>query len=138
MSRVSEYLKTALERLDKELKEAKGVNRHAGVMAEPVAKQLRAFCKQEPEFAQAVVQGGSFKECMVAVSKGAGSALSDMEAYERAVRFYFPGARVQFQIKVDLVGDANKKVEEPDAVAPAAPTPTAKTGIVLSLADFLR
>lgn len=132
MSSVSEFLRAALERLDKELKDVKAVDPHAKIMAEPVAKQLRAFCEQEPEFAQAVVQGGSFKACMKAVSKNAGAALSDVEAYERAVRFYFPGARVQFQIKVDLVGDANKNVAEP-----ATPEPPAKAGIVLSLADFL-
>lgn len=136
---MSEYLKAALERLDKELGEGKKLNRYSGSMAAPVAKQLRAFCKQEPEFAQAVVQGGSFKDCMAAVTKGVGASISDIEAYERAVRFYFPGAKVQFQIKVDLVGDANKKVPEPDAQAPAQATPEspAKAGIVLSLADFL-
>ncbi len=139
MSRVSEYLKAALDRLDEELKEGEKVNKYAKIMAAPVAKQLRAFCKQEPEFAQVVALGGSFKECMEAVTKGLGTSISDINAYERAVRFYFPGARVRFQIKVDLVGDANEEAAEPDAgsAAPAPATPTAKTGIVLCLADFL-
>lgn len=119
------YLQTALERLEKELKDGKGLNRYAGVMAEPVRKQLEDFCRQDGEFAQAVAQGGTFKECMEAVTKGVGSSLSDIEAYERAVRFYFPGARVRFQMTVDLVGDAG----------------TAKSGTrterkVLNLADF--
>lgn len=59
-------------------------------LAEPVAEALKEFCRQEDEFAQAVVQGGPFADCMKAVSKGAGSVLSDWEAYRRAVRFYFP------------------------------------------------
>lgn len=122
---MNEYLQAALERLDKEFKDGKSLNKYAGVMAEPVKKQLEDFCRQDGEFAQAVAQGGTFKECMTAVTKGVGSSLSDIEAYERAVRFYFPGARIRFQMTVDLVGDAaGKTVDKP------------KDGIVLSLADF--
>lgn len=122
---MSEYLAQALERLDKEFKDGKALNRHAGVMAEPVRKQLEDFCRQDGEFAQAVAQGGTFKDCMAAVTKDVGSALSDVDAYERAVRFYFPGSRIRFQMTVDLVGDAaGETVDKP------------KAGIVLNLADF--
>lgn len=124
---MSEYLAQALERLDKEFKDGKALNRYAGVMAEPVKKQLEDFCRQDGEFAQAVAQGGTFKDCMAAVTKGVGSALSDVDAYERAVRFYFPGSRIRFQMTVDLVGDAAGEDE-------AAAKP--KAGIVLNLADF--
>lgn len=124
---MSEYLAQALGRLDKEFKDGKALNRYAGVMAEPVRKQLEDFCRQDGEFAQAVAQGGTFKDCMAAVTKGVGSALSDVDAYERAVRFYFPGSRIRFQMTVDLVGDAAGKDE-------AAAKP--KAGIVLNLADF--
>ena len=61
---------------------------HAG----PVAEAIKDFCRQSDEFAQAVVQGGDFPACMSTVAKGAGDALSDLEAYRRAVSFYFPGA----------------------------------------------
>lgn len=124
---MSEYLNQALERLDKEFKDGKALNRYAGVMAEPVRKQLEDFCRQDGEFAQAVAHGGTFKDCMAAVTKGVGSALSDVDAYERAVRFYFPGSRIRFQMTVDLVGDAAGEDE-------AAAKP--KAGIVLNLADF--
>lgn len=122
---MSEYLNQALERLDKEFKDGKALNRYAGVMAEPVRKQLEDFCWQDGEFAQAVAQGGTFKDCMAAVTKGVGSALSDVDAYERAVRFYFPGSRIRFQMTVDLVGDVGE--ETPSG------TPERK---VLNLADF--
>lgn len=122
---MSEYLAQALGRLDKEFKDGKALNRYAGVMAEPVRKQLEDFCRQDGEFAQAVAQGGTFKDCMAAVTKGVGSALSDVDAYERAVRFYFPGSRIRFQMTVDLVGDAG---EETPSGAPERK--------VLNLADF--
>lgn len=76
----------ALDRLEKELKDGKAVDRHSGVMAEPVSEALKEFCRQEDEFAQAMVQGGKFADCMKAVSKGVSSALSDLEAYRRAAR----------------------------------------------------
>lgn len=117
----------ALDRLEKELKDGKAVDRHSSVMAEPVAEALREFCRQEEEFAQAIVQGGTFADCMKAVSKGVSSALSDLEAYRRAVRFYFPGAEVRFQMRVDLVGDA-----APDTGGRERPA-----GLLLNLTDFL-
>lgn len=125
---MNEYLNQALERLEKEFKDGKSVNRYAGVMAEPVKKQLEAFCKEDGEFAQAVVQGGTFKVCMEAVTKGVGNSLSDLEAYSRAVQFYFPGAKVHFRMELDLVGDAAD--EDKPQEAPKAERK------VLTLADF--
>ncbi len=124
---MNEYLAQALERLEKEFKDGKALNRYAGVMAEPVKERLVAFCKEDGEFAQAVAQGGSFKDCMEAVTKGVGSGLSDLEAYSRAVRFYFPGAKVHFRMELDLVGDAAEAEEK------AEPKAERK---VLTLADF--
>lgn len=126
---MNEYLTKALERLDKEFQAGKGLNRHAGVMAEPVKKQLEDFCRQDGEFAQAVVQGRTFKDCMAAVTKRVGQSLSDLEAYSRAVRFYFPGAKVHFRMELDLVGDAAEK----DSKVETEPKAERK---VLNLADF--
>lgn len=117
-------MQEAIERLRKELKEAKGLGRCAQVMAKPVADKLCDFCEQDEEFAQAVVQGGNFSDCMKAVENGVGGAISDIEAYTKAVRFYFPGAKIDVTMTVDLVGDAAE---------PAAP----KRGVVLDLMDFM-
>lgn len=65
-----------------------------------VRDALETFIRQDEEFAQAVVQGGSFYDCMKAVAKDCGSCLSDLEAYKRAVQFYFPEADVEFQMKI--------------------------------------
>lgn len=54
---------------------------------------------KEKNLPQAVVQGGSFEECMKAVEKGAGSALSDLDAYKKAVKFYFPTATILSDLK---------------------------------------
>lgn len=105
---MNEWLEQALEKLDKQLAQAKSAGRAASIMAEPVADVLKDFCRQDGEFAQAVVQGGDFKACMMAVAKDHGTALSDLEAYRRAVRFYFPGAQVRFKLELDLVGDAGE------------------------------
>ena len=81
-------------------------------MAKPVADALKDFCSQEPEFSQAIVQGGSFEDCMKAVAKGVGSSISDLEAYQKAVQFYFPGAEIHMKMSIDLVGQAEKPEEE--------------------------
>lgn len=52
-------------------------------MKSAVRDALLEFCRQNEEFAQAVVQGGAFPDCMAAVAKGVGSSISDLEAYRR-------------------------------------------------------
>lgn len=116
------YFQQAEEKLRAEAE--KGTyDRYAAVMKKPVLEQLVAFCGQNEEFAEAVVQGGSFEECMKAVAKGCGQALSDLEAYKRAAAFYFKGADVVMQLEIRLAGDPEKPVE--------------RKPIVLDLGDFL-
>lgn len=122
-------LEAALKKLD----EKEVVGGKAGIMAPAVVAALRDFCRQDAEFAQAVAQGGSFKDCMAAVAKGVGGSLSDLEAYKRAVQFFFPGADVRMQLTIDLVGEAGRD----NGRLIAAPTEEMGTGIVLNLEDFL-
>lgn len=118
-------LNEALKKLDP--KTAAG--RMETAMAKAVSNVLQDFCKQDPEFAQAVAQGGSFKDCMHAVAKGVGNSISDLDAYKKAVRFYFPGADISVQMAIDLIGDAAKS--RPERVQETKPT-----GIILKLEDF--
>ncbi len=120
----------ALKKLDDQRKNVTGNKEKA--MAECVRSALRDFCCQNEEFAQAVAQGGSFKDCMAAVARGVGTSISDLDAYKRAVEFYFPGAKVEMKMTIDLIGDA---AELPDKTA-EKPTTTKRTSIALDLADF--
>ncbi len=101
-------------------------DRYAAAMKDAVKAQLIDFCEQDGEFAQAVVQGGSFEDCMAAVAKNCGTSLSDLEAYRRAVQFYFPGAELKMQMTIDLIGAAG-----------AGDTGNTGSGIILNLSDFL-
>lgn len=122
------------EQASKKLRDEKEAGRYdmcAGAMKELICKKLHIFCEQDSEFAQAVVQGGAFSECMKAVAKGcAGSSIEDEEAIRRAVRFYFPGADVKFHMTINLCADVETEAE------PAARVPGAGPKL-LSLADFL-
>ena len=102
------YQQEALEKLDRERKAFRG-NRYESVMAGAVAEALESFCRQNDEFAQAVVQGGSFAECMAAVAKGIGNSLSDDEAYRRAAAYYFQGAQVKMELKIQLEPDVPER-----------------------------
>lgn len=96
----------ALKKLEKESKELNSKSGPVQAMKAAVYDALVMFCVQDEEFAQAVVQGGSFADCMAAVAKDVGSAISDLDAYRRAVRFYFPGADIRFQMRINLCADA--------------------------------
>lgn len=104
-------------------------------MAGAVFAQLKTFCQQDEEFAQAVCQGGTFGDCMKKVAQGVGNSISDLDAYKKAVQFYFPGAEVRMQLTIDLIGSA---AQQPKA-APVAEVSAAEEKpkiISLNLFDF--
>lgn len=110
-----EFLAQAVEKLEAGKKEK--LDKYGEIMKVPVADALLDFCRQDGEFAQAVAQGGSFKDCMAAVAgcvKGHG--ISDMEAYGAAVRFYFPGAGIDVKMTVDLLASVRPKEKAPASV----------------------
>lgn len=107
------------------------------IMAPAVAAQLKSFCKQDPEFAKAVCQGGTFKDCMKKVAADVGDSISDLNAYKMAVQFYFPGAEVGMKLTLDLIGKAAEGHEaEVEKTAPALRIHKEYEMPSLSLADF--
>lgn len=125
----------ALKKIDEEARSFKGDKREQ-VMYKPVADALREFCRQQPEFAQAVYQSKkTLADCMKHVAKGVGNSISDIEAYRRAVEFYFPGAQVEFQMvlymsKYDMP-QAEPKQEQQETPKQEQP------GMVFDLLDLL-
>ncbi|MBQ9028730.1 MAG: hypothetical protein IJ110_10220 [Lachnospiraceae bacterium] len=129
---MSEFRDQALEKLRKEAVAVSGSKERA--MSEAVRATLENFAGQEEEFAQAIVQGGSFSDCMTAVAKGVGGHISDLEAYKKAVQFYFPGAEIRMQMTIDLIGDAAK---DPEPYTPKHASNTKPENIVLDFTEFL-
>ena len=117
------WYEQAADKLKKESGQVTGSKESA--MKGAIRDALLEFCRQDGEFAQAVVQGGSFQGCMAAVAKGVGSSISDLEAYKRAVAYYFPRAGIRMTMKIDLC-DSVKDAPHPDG-----------PGIVLDFTDFL-
>ena len=127
---MSEFRDQALEKLRKEAAAVSGSKERA--MSEAVRATLENFAGQEEEFAQAIVQGGSFPDCMKAVAKGVGTSISDLEAYKKAVQFYFPGAEIRMQMTIDLIGAA--AASSPETKEPEQKKPE---NIVLDFTEFL-
>lgn len=104
---MNKYLKLAEEKLTKEFNEGK-FNKYAKAVSKEVFDAIISFAKQEDEFAQAIVQcDKTFAECCAEVVKDVSGYISDIEAYKRAVQFYFPGAGVRFEMKIDLCASVN-------------------------------
>lgn len=129
---MSVFLDAAMKKLDGEFKSG-SYDKYASAMKKAVREAIETFCKQDEEFAQAVAQGGSFADCMKAVAKNCGSSISDLEAYRRAVQFYFPGAEIRWTMTVDLIGAAGKEAEAPASTA----KDESKAGIILDFTQFL-
>lgn len=106
-----EWLELAKKKLDGGFNKISGQKESA--MKGAVRNALLDFCRQDGEFAQAVAQGGAFADCMKAVAKNTGTSISDLEAYRKAVSFYFPGADIQMTMRINL-GASVEDRPEPD------------------------
>ncbi len=106
---MSELYEVAKKKLDTGVQQT--LDRYGEAMKRAVHDALLNFIAQDEEFAQAVVQGGSFADAMQAVAKGIkGQSISDMEAYGAAVRFFFPGAEIRVSMTIDLIGEGAGRI----------------------------
>lgn len=98
---MEEFVSKAVEKIEGGMSSVKG--QKEGVVKRPVADALIAFCRQQEEFAQAVVQSEkTFADCVAHVIKGCGQSLSDLDAYRKAVEFWFPGAVVDMVLTIRM------------------------------------
>jgi len=119
----------AIDKLKKELADIKDGDQKISVVKKPVADTLISFCKQDEEFAQAIVESEkTLGDCLKEVMKSVTTAISDIDTYRKAVQYYFPGAGIKMQMTIDLCASVRGNDDE------AEPT---KSNIVLDLADFL-
>lgn len=106
--------KEACEKLEREAK-AGNFERKEAAMKSAVLKALKEFCRQSEELCRMVMEGRSFEECMKAVAKDVGNSISDLEAYRRAVAYYWAKAKISFVMKIEGEGQIT--------TAPAASAP---------------
>jgi hypothetical protein len=119
-----DYFDLAKEKLD--AGRAKRMDWYGEAMKGSVHDALLEFCRQDEEFAQAVAQGGSFADCMKAVSKCVkGNAIRDAEAWGAAVKFYFPGAGIRVEMRIDLCASVRTEDTAPKT-----------SGKIIDLSDF--
>ncbi len=96
--------------IDKVREDPKISDKHYSIIKDGVIAALESFIKQDDEFAQAVVQGGTMKAMWEEVCKkiGSRSGVSDLEVYQAAVEFFFSGARIEFHMTIDLCGSVRE------------------------------
>ena len=118
---------TVSEKFISDMKSAK-LTKKGSAVSGAVTAALEDFCRQNSEFEQSVLQGGSLAECVEHTAKGCGNSISDIEVYRRAVEFYFPTAKIQMTMTLDL-GDGGYSGEDKPI--------TVSSKLELSLDDLL-
>ena len=97
----TEIINHAIEKINP--KSVKNANCYMAAVAEPVAKALHGFCRQSEEFARAITETDrTFQECLETITKGIGQSISDVDIYQRAVGYYFPGAKIEFKMTIRM------------------------------------
>lgn len=131
---MTELQEKAIKKIEDGCRNYKG-SKHGSVVVRPVADTLEQFCENNADFAAAVLgEDKHFADCIAAVTHGVGAAISDIEAYRRAVRYFFPDADVKFDIRIILPGLVDKPVETVEN-QPAADQGDA--GEIISIFDIL-
>ena len=116
-------------KLEGELRDLdKKLSRIEAAMAEPVCRMLISFCQQDKRFADAVFEKKeTLSDCVKAVANGVTYMIYDVDAYKKAVQFYFPAADVDFKCVIVLpaeksgvvtrgIGRAADADEEPEEI----------------------
>ena len=136
ITQILNYRKAAKDKLEKEYKDFKG-GRYEEAMKRDVLAALLIFVSQDNEFAQAVAEGGSFADCMKAVAKSVATSISDIDAYKKAVRFYFPGADISFTMTVKVNPYEQSEADQTEEKEPeAVPAKKKSSALSLSLDDL--
>lgn len=110
----------SVEKLRQELKNPeKGLSRQADALMKPICDMLISFCRQDKRFADAVFEKKeTLSDCVKAVAHGVTYMISDVDAYKKAVQFYFPAADVDFKCVIVLPAEKSGVVTR--GIGPAA------------------
>lgn len=94
MSKATEKIKNGLGEI---------TDAYGKAVKQAVADALVSFCEQNEEFDRAIEQSDKkMKDCIAAVVKDVKGSISDIEAYRRAVSFWFPGATVDMVMTIRM------------------------------------
>lgn len=132
------FVNQAIAKIESGIAAVKGQKEN--VVKRSVADALISFCRQQEEFAQAVVQSEkTFADCVAHVVAGCGNSLSDIEAYRKAVGFWFPGAVVDMVLTLRMSEfEEAEKEAVPEAVEKPKKAKSQTTGdLEFSLFDLL-
>ena len=114
---------------------ARNINgKYQAAIASRTAEALQLFCSQSPEFTQAVEQSGkSFQKCLdkVAEQINGRRSVSDFDVFKMATEFYFLGAVIHFDMRIDLGEEQAQQQPKTEEQAKA------KSDIELSLDSLL-
>ena len=101
------FANLAVEKLKQE--SAKGSGKYPMVRL-GVLSALTHFCHQSEPFAKVIYETDkTFEDCLKAVLRDHGNCLSDIEAYRRAVSFYFETADISFEMVIHLPDEQKDK-----------------------------
>ncbi len=126
----------SVEKLHQELKNPeKGISKQAAALMKPICEMLIAFCRQDTRFADAVFEKKeTLSDCVKAVANGVAYMISDVDAYKKAVQFYFPAADVDFKCVIVLPAEKSGVVTR--GIGRAADADEEPEEITLSLFDI--
>lgn len=114
---------------------ANKLGKYEKVVYKRVAEALCLFCEKSEEFSRAVIDcDKSYDECLKSICKGLGNGISDLDMFNKAVQFYFPGAVVEFRMLIHM---SEYELDEPEPLPTPRTVEPQKENISISLDSLL-
>lgn len=115
-----DFTALAIEKLNSESKSYKG-NKYGDAVHSYVTNALREFCSQDVRFAEVFYKTKrTLSDCIAHIMKGCGNAISDIEVYRRATKFYFPNSEIEFIMKITTAEAPDEKYMNKEITKPKA------------------
>ena len=113
---MTELQKTAINDLQEQHKTYQSkYGRKEKIIAQPTLDALINFCEQSEEFAEAVHDSNNtFSVCLSKIIENSTDAISDIEVFQKAVKFYMPSATVNMVMTIST-GSEEKRNTNPSS-----------------------
>ncbi len=99
----------AIAKLTDELQTVDKRNKYVNAVKNETFEMLCDLCNQSDTFENVIAESGkTLNDCLLEITKGIGTSISDIELYRRAVQFYCPNANIYFDMRIEMPNEETK------------------------------
>ena len=104
------YFIEAKRKIEADIQKSEKIGKYTPLTVKPTAEVLTSFCGQSEAFAGEVVKGGSFYDCIKHCDSSTKDAISDVDYFSKAAKFYVPDAEIEVMMNIRMNKSSDDKI----------------------------